>query len=163
MTPPSPLEERDTRAEPHAKLAPSPTGLAETALFTGPQPSPRQAAGLPVATARTGCGPVRFSDSAHQTRFSQRRGDSDPAVQRAGAGGGRQLRAGWRRNRGLKVLEAMAAGCPIVTTSNGDEGLEVSEGTGLCVGDLPATFADRVHTVSGAADSLYENLLSASG
>ncbi len=32
MTPPSPLEERDTRADPHARLTPSPTGLAVAVL-----------------------------------------------------------------------------------------------------------------------------------
>lgn len=42
----------------------------------------------------------------------------------------------------LKVLEAMAAGTPVVTTSKGAEGLEVQHGQHLLLADSPKDFAD---------------------
>ncbi len=47
----------------------------------------------------------------------------------------------------LKALEAMAAGLPIVTTSLGIEGIDVSDGRELLVRDEPAAFADAVATL----------------
>lgn len=44
----------------------------------------------------------------------------------------------------LKVLESMAAGTPVVTTSIGKEGLDVAAGRHLLVGDTPEAFAQRV-------------------
>lgn len=42
----------------------------------------------------------------------------------------------------LKILEAMALGRPVVTTSVGCEGLEVKHGTDLFIADQPDQFAD---------------------
>ena len=44
----------------------------------------------------------------------------------------------------LKILEAMAIGRPVVTTSIGCEGLEVRDGEHLLVGDSAEDFADHV-------------------
>jgi len=44
----------------------------------------------------------------------------------------------------LKILEAMAAGRPVVSTSIGAEGLEVSDGRNIVVRDAPETFAAAV-------------------
>jgi glycosyltransferase involved in cell wall biosynthesis len=52
----------------------------------------------------------------------------------------------------LKILESMAAGTPIVTTSIGCEGLEVGPGRHLLVGDSPETFADCVSDLLADAD-----------
>lgn len=47
----------------------------------------------------------------------------------------------------LKVLESMALGTPVVSTSKGAEGLEVTDGEHLLIGDAPEAFADRVLAV----------------
>lgn len=44
----------------------------------------------------------------------------------------------------LKILEAMALGTPVVSTSKGAEGLEVSDGQHLLIGDTSQEFADQV-------------------
>lgn len=44
----------------------------------------------------------------------------------------------------LKILEALAAGCPVVSTSIGAEGLSVVDGAHLLVADAPPAFAQRV-------------------
>lgn len=44
----------------------------------------------------------------------------------------------------LKILEAMAHGLPVVTTSLGCEGLDVEAGRDLLVADDPATFAESI-------------------
>ncbi len=44
----------------------------------------------------------------------------------------------------LKILEAMALGTPVVSTSKGAEGLEVTPGEDILIADEPATFADAV-------------------
>lgn len=49
----------------------------------------------------------------------------------------------------LKILEAFAAGRPVVSTSIGCEGLEVEHGTHLLVADAPADFASAVARVLG--------------
>jgi glycosyltransferase involved in cell wall biosynthesis len=41
----------------------------------------------------------------------------------------------------LKILEAMALGTPVVSTSKGIEGLAVVPGTHLLIADTPAEFA----------------------
>ncbi|NLX12121.1 MAG: glycosyltransferase [Phycisphaerales bacterium] len=46
-----------------------------------------------------------------------------------------------------KVLEACAAGCPVVATSLGAAALPISETHGLSVEDQPDRFAARVHTL----------------
>ena len=43
-----------------------------------------------------------------------------------------------------KLLEAMACGCAIVTTSIGAEGLGVSDGRELLIADTPLEFASAV-------------------
>lgn len=49
----------------------------------------------------------------------------------------------------IKILEAMAAGLPIVTTSKGCEGLQVEHGRELLVADDPETFAREVMRLLG--------------
>ncbi|MCI0575025.1 MAG: glycosyltransferase [Chloroflexi bacterium] len=44
----------------------------------------------------------------------------------------------------LKILEAMALGTPVVTTSKGAEGLEVAHGEHLLIADTPEEFASAV-------------------
>ncbi|HID63522.1 MAG TPA: glycosyltransferase [Anaerolineae bacterium] len=44
----------------------------------------------------------------------------------------------------LKILEAMALGTPVVSTSKGAEGLEVTHGENILIADTPAEFADAV-------------------
>jgi glycosyltransferase involved in cell wall biosynthesis len=44
----------------------------------------------------------------------------------------------------LKILEAMAAGTPVVTTSKGCEGINVQNGQHLLIADSPSAFADAV-------------------
>jgi glycosyltransferase involved in cell wall biosynthesis len=44
----------------------------------------------------------------------------------------------------LKILEAMALGTPVVSTSKGAEGLEATYGEDILVADTPAEFADAV-------------------
>ena len=44
----------------------------------------------------------------------------------------------------LKILEAMALGTPVVSTSKGAEGLEVTPGKQILVADEPAEFAAQV-------------------
>jgi glycosyltransferase involved in cell wall biosynthesis len=51
----------------------------------------------------------------------------------------------------LKVLEAFAAGVPVVSTSVGAEGLDVAADSHLLVADTPRAFADAVvRALSGA-------------
>ncbi|MCZ7547428.1 MAG: glycosyltransferase family 4 protein [Anaerolineae bacterium] len=52
----------------------------------------------------------------------------------------------------LKILEAMAAGVPVVSTTKGAEGLEVTPGRDLLIADEPAAFADAVLRVLGDTD-----------
>jgi glycosyltransferase involved in cell wall biosynthesis len=47
----------------------------------------------------------------------------------------------------LKIIEAMAAGVPVVSTSKGAEGLEVTSGRHLLIADTPAQFAEAVRLV----------------
>lgn len=42
----------------------------------------------------------------------------------------------------IKILEAMAVGVPVVTTTRGGEGIAAVNGTHLLIGDTPGTFAD---------------------
>jgi glycosyltransferase involved in cell wall biosynthesis len=44
----------------------------------------------------------------------------------------------------LKILEAMAAGSPVVSTSIGAEGLEVADGEDIILADSPEHFADGI-------------------
>jgi glycosyltransferase involved in cell wall biosynthesis len=44
----------------------------------------------------------------------------------------------------LKILEAMALGTPVVSTSKGAEGLEATHGEDILIADTPAEFADAV-------------------
>src|SRR5262249_28581209 len=44
----------------------------------------------------------------------------------------------------LKILEAMASGRPVVSTSLGCEGLDVKDGDNILVADTPTAFADAV-------------------
>jgi glycosyltransferase involved in cell wall biosynthesis len=44
----------------------------------------------------------------------------------------------------LKILESMALGTPVVSTTKGAEGLEVADGENILLADGPPAFADRV-------------------
>jgi glycosyltransferase involved in cell wall biosynthesis len=44
----------------------------------------------------------------------------------------------------LKILEAMALGTPVVSTSKGAEGLEITPGEDILIADEPTEFADAV-------------------
>ena len=44
----------------------------------------------------------------------------------------------------MKILEAMALGRPVVATSKGAEGLEVTHGHDILIADDPTTFADCI-------------------
>lgn len=44
----------------------------------------------------------------------------------------------------LKILEALAMGCPVISTSIGCEGLEVTNGQDILIADKPAKFARRI-------------------
>jgi polysaccharide biosynthesis protein PslH len=62
----------------------------------------------------------------------------------------------------LKILEAFAAGTPVVSTTLGAEGLEVQHGVHLLIADSPAEFAAavvRTMTDSGLAATLSRNAL----
>jgi glycosyltransferase involved in cell wall biosynthesis len=48
----------------------------------------------------------------------------------------------------LKILEAMALGTPVVSTTKGAEGLEVSHGENILLADDPAEFAEYVAAVT---------------
>jgi O-antigen biosynthesis protein len=47
----------------------------------------------------------------------------------------------------LKILEAMASGSPVVSTTVGAEGLDVRDGKHLLIGDTPEAMADAVKTL----------------
>jgi glycosyltransferase involved in cell wall biosynthesis len=47
----------------------------------------------------------------------------------------------------LKILEAMASGSPVVSTTIGAEGLDVQDGKHLLIGDTPEAMADAVKTL----------------
>ncbi len=57
----------------------------------------------------------------------------------------------------LKILEAMALGRPVVTTSIGCEGLEAVNGKHLLIADDPAGFADHINRLMSDAD-LYHSI-----
>lgn len=72
--------------------------------------------------------------------------DVRPALARAGVvvvplriGGGTRL----------KIVEALAMGCPLVSTSIGAEGLELSDGRDLLLADSPDGFASAVERLVG--------------
>jgi glycosyltransferase involved in cell wall biosynthesis len=52
----------------------------------------------------------------------------------------------------IKILEAMAAGLPVVTTPKGCEGIEVRHGEHLMIADTPDEFASAVKRVLDEAD-----------
>jgi glycosyltransferase involved in cell wall biosynthesis len=52
----------------------------------------------------------------------------------------------------MKLLEAMSAGMPVVTTRDGALGLDVVDGRELLVADEPRAFAGRVADLLGDAD-----------
>ena len=44
----------------------------------------------------------------------------------------------------LKILEALAAGCPVVSTAKGAEGLEIEHGRDLLLAETPDAISDAV-------------------
>lgn len=61
----------------------------------------------------------------------------------------------------LKVLEAMALGTPVVSTSKGAEGLEVTPGEDILIADEPGVFVDAVLRLLG--DEVLRAKLAANG
>lgn len=51
----------------------------------------------------------------------------------------------------LKILEAMACGVPVVSTTKGAEGLDVTPGRDILIADTPAAFAEAVLCLLGDA------------
>jgi glycosyltransferase involved in cell wall biosynthesis len=49
----------------------------------------------------------------------------------------------------VKILDAMAAGVPVVTTTYGNEGIRAEPGNELFVADTPEDFASRVISLLG--------------
>lgn len=47
----------------------------------------------------------------------------------------------------LKILESLAIGTPVVTTSKGIEGLQITHGEGVFIADTPVKFAEAVQQV----------------
>jgi glycosyltransferase involved in cell wall biosynthesis len=60
-----------------------------------------------------------------------------------------------------KNLDAMAAGCPVVTSSIGNEGIGATPGTHLLTADGPRAFADAV--VAALRDSALRRRLAEQG
>jgi glycosyltransferase involved in cell wall biosynthesis len=60
----------------------------------------------------------------------------------------------------FKIVEAFAAGVPVVSTSKGDEGLDVVPGRHLLRADTPQQFADALHELF-SAPSLRQRLIAA--
>jgi glycosyltransferase involved in cell wall biosynthesis len=60
----------------------------------------------------------------------------------------------------LKILEAMAAGIPVVSTSIGCEGIKVTPGTDILVADQPDEFARKIKILSDDKE-LCTNLITA--
>ena len=81
----------------------------------------------------------------------------DPYLERAAASVCPLLEGSGTR---LKVIEALAAGIPVVATSKGVEGLDLSHGRDLLLADDPIDFADGLVDVlsdGGLAESLAEH------
>jgi glycosyltransferase involved in cell wall biosynthesis len=77
-------------------------------------------------------GPVSFTGRVND--ISHVIGQSSVCVVPLRIGGGTRL----------KILQAMALGTPVVTTTKGAEGLEVTPETDILIGDTPSTFAAQV-------------------
>lgn len=98
------------------------------------------AAAVTVAGAQPP-GPVRALDNGESVRVTGAVADVLPYYQQNSVmvvplrqGGGSRL----------KILEAFAAGMPVVSTGKGAEGLEVEDGVHLLIADRPADFAAAV-------------------
>jgi glycosyltransferase involved in cell wall biosynthesis len=77
-------------------------------------------------------GPVAFTGRVNDV--SHLIGQSSACVVPLRIGGGTRI----------KILQAMALGTPVVTTSKGAEGLEVTPETDILIADTPSTFAAQV-------------------
>jgi glycosyltransferase involved in cell wall biosynthesis len=64
-------------------------------------------------------------------------------------------------NTRLKILEALAGGCPIVSTSVGCEGTDVMHGENILIADTPSEFAQAV--VRGLSDPELQGRLGVRG
>jgi glycosyltransferase involved in cell wall biosynthesis len=61
----------------------------------------------------------------------------------------------------IKILEAMAMGTPVISTSKGAEGLQVTDGENILIADEPEDFAEAVVRLLGDKD--LREALSANG
>jgi glycosyltransferase involved in cell wall biosynthesis len=52
----------------------------------------------------------------------------------------------------LKILEAMALGTPVISTSKGAEGLDARDGRDILIADSPETFARRIVDLLGSSE-----------
>ena len=52
----------------------------------------------------------------------------------------------------IKILEAMAAGRPVISTTVGAEGLDVRDGEEILIADTPSSFADAVRRIFSDSD-----------
>lgn len=52
----------------------------------------------------------------------------------------------------LKILQAMAMGCPVISTRLGAEGLDVVDGEHLLYADAPAEFVAQLDSIAGSAE-----------
>ncbi len=118
---------------------------AEAVLWFINEIFPRIRSGFPKAAITIAgaepAGPVRALDNGESIRVTGAVTDVLPYYQQNSVmvvplrqGGGSRL----------KILEAFAAGMPVVSTSKGAEGLEVENGIHLLIADRPASFAAAV-------------------
>jgi sugar transferase (PEP-CTERM/EpsH1 system associated) len=79
--------------------------------------------------------------ASHNIEVTGRVPDTRPYVEQAGA-----MVVPLRMGSGtrLKVVEGLAMGCPLVSTSLGCEGIDIENGAHLLVADEPVAFADSV-------------------
>jgi glycosyltransferase involved in cell wall biosynthesis len=109
-------------------------------------------------TGRTDGVPLHRLPLNEEVVFTGYLGDVRPAVAQSRVCVAPLLRGGGTR---LKILEAMALGTPVVSTSKGAEGLGATAGEDILIADEPAEFADAVLRL--LADETLRTKLAANG